>query len=103
MFNKVVLVDIVHLPTVRMKVLLRRYPNVTFLTRDISGYDRLAEQSRIKLATGQDDLGVPAVVADGLAGDGQGADDQVGLREHLQGAGRTGAGRPRPAAELSRR
>ena len=40
------------LPTVRLKVLLRRYPNVTFLTRDISGYDRLAEQSRIKLATG---------------------------------------------------
>ena len=58
MFNKVVLVDIVHLPTVRLKVFLRRYPNVTFLTRDISGYDRLAEQSRIKLATGQDDLGV---------------------------------------------
>lgn len=58
MFNKVILVDIVHLPTVRLKVLLRRYPNVTFMTRDISGYDRLAEQSRIKLATGQDDLGV---------------------------------------------
>lgn len=58
MFNKVVLVDIVHLPTVRLQVLLRRYPNVFFMTRDISGYDRLAEQSRIKLATGQDDLGV---------------------------------------------
>lgn len=58
MFNNVVLVDIVHLPTVRLKVFLRRYPNVTFLTRDISGYDRLAEQSRIKLATGQEDLGV---------------------------------------------
>lgn len=58
MFNKVILVDIVHLPTVRLKVLLRRYPNVSFMTRDISGYDRLAEQSRIKLATGQDDLGV---------------------------------------------
>ncbi|PIP01007.1 hypothetical protein [Pleomorphomonas carboxyditropha] len=58
MFDKVVLVDIVHLPTVRLKVLLRRYPNVSFMTRDISGYDRLAEQSWIKLATGQDDLGV---------------------------------------------
>lgn len=58
MFNKVVLVDIVHLPTVRLRMFLRRYPNVTFMTRDISGYDRLAEQSRIKLATGQEDLGV---------------------------------------------
>jgi len=58
MFNKVVLVDIVHLPTVRLKMLFRRYPNVSFMTRDISGYDRLVEQSRIKLATGQDDLGV---------------------------------------------
>lgn len=58
MFNKVVLVDIVHLPTVRLQVVWRRYPNVTFMTRDISGYDRLAEQSRIKLATGQEDLGV---------------------------------------------
>jgi hypothetical protein len=58
MFNKVVLVDIVHLPTVRLKTFLRRYPNVSFMTRDISGYDRLVEQSRIKLATGQDDLGV---------------------------------------------
>ena len=58
MFKKVVLVDIVHLPTVRLKMFFRRYPNVSFMTRDISGYDRLAEQSRIKLATGQDDLGV---------------------------------------------
>ncbi|MBS1183373.1 MAG: hypothetical protein H6Q99_3253 [Proteobacteria bacterium] len=58
MFNKVVLVDIVHLPTVRLKLFFRRYPNVTFMTRDISGYDRLVEQSRIKLATGQRDLGV---------------------------------------------
>ena len=58
MFKKVVLVDVCHLPTVRLKVLLRRYPNVSFMTRDISGYDRLAEQSRIKLATGQDELGV---------------------------------------------
>lgn len=58
MFKKVVLVDICHLPSVRLKVLLRRYPNVQFMTRDISGYDRMAQQSRIKLATGQDDLGV---------------------------------------------
>jgi len=58
MFNKVVLVDICHLPSVRFRMLLRRYSNVEFVTRDISGYDRLAEQSRIKLATGQDDLGV---------------------------------------------
>lgn len=58
MFKRVVLVDICHLPSVRLKLLLRRYPNVRLMTRDISGYDRLAEQSRIKLATGQDDLGV---------------------------------------------
>lgn len=57
-FQKVILVDLCHLLTIRAKVLFGRYSNVEFRRLDLSGYDRLAEQSRIKMATGQEDLGV---------------------------------------------
>lgn len=57
-FQKVILVDICHLPSVRLAVLAKGWRNVKFVRRDLSGYDRLVQQSRIKVATGQDDLGV---------------------------------------------
>jgi hypothetical protein len=58
-FREVVLVDICHLPVARFKVLRARgKAKVQFLTLDISGYDKLVMQTRIKLSTGQDDLGV---------------------------------------------
>lgn len=56
-FRKVVLVDLVHLAPVRLAVLGRRWRQVEFLTRDISGYDDLVQRSRIAAATGQDDIG----------------------------------------------
>jgi hypothetical protein len=58
-FQQVVLVDICHLPQVRLRVLLSRHRfKVKFLRLDLSGYDKFIEQTRIKLSTGQDDLGV---------------------------------------------
>lgn len=58
-FSEVVLVDICHLPIARFKVWLTRpRGKVRFVTMDLSGYDKLVDQTRIKLSTGQDDLGV---------------------------------------------
>jgi hypothetical protein len=56
-FKRVVLVDIVHLSPVRLSVLLSGRRNVELMTRDVSGYDDLLERSRIRAATGQDEIG----------------------------------------------
>lgn len=56
-FQKVVLVDLCHLACVRLRALFRGWRNVEFRRLDLSGYDRLVEQSRIKMATGQSELG----------------------------------------------
>ncbi|WP_237151853.1 hypothetical protein [Oryzibacter oryziterrae] len=58
MFREVVLIDICHLASVRAWAKLRRYSNLTFRTADLSGYDKLLQQTRISLATGEEDLGV---------------------------------------------
>jgi hypothetical protein len=57
MFRQVVLIDIVHLSSVRLTVLRKRLRNVRFETRDLSGYDQLIERRMVQVQTGQDDIG----------------------------------------------
>jgi len=54
-FQSVLLIDLCHLATVRWAC--RKWPNVTFETRDLSGFDKLVERRRISLSTGQDHIG----------------------------------------------
>lgn len=57
MFDRVILVDVVHLTSVRLRVMASGRGKVSFLTRDLSGYDELVGRERIRAATGQDDIG----------------------------------------------
>jgi hypothetical protein len=56
-FREVVLVDVVHLASVRLRAVFGRWRNVRFVSRDLSGYREMVERTRVARATGLDDLG----------------------------------------------
>lgn len=51
-FGKVILVDAVHLASVRARVFLHRWSGVSFVTRDLSGYDEMLLSRRVAATTG---------------------------------------------------
>lgn len=56
-FDRVVLIDAVHLASVRFRAWANRWSKVEFVTRDLSGYDELLNRQRIAAQTGQTDVG----------------------------------------------